>query len=396
MTYQHDHLVVAYGSNLNDEDWSKFCRRNGFPDNLLKFEGIVRLPDYALTFNHYSGSRGGGVANIQWATGHFVEAVLFRTNDEGLRALRRKEGHPTVYRETPVIAIKNDGSEINALTYIVPHKKAHKYERPTREYYDVCKRGYENYDICTKNLSLAASGQKAEPLSAIFTYGTLMRGQPRHDLIAHYEQQNKNVEFVLTGKVQGHLTTNGDFPGLNQRSDQTTHGDLLTVSNIKNVLKTTDRIEGFQSFGSPQNLFRRTLTYVCTGGFEKQLAWVYVFDGHLGKRVPSNDWRVHKRCKLRFYWGLIETYGQFDPTFLDRIDDDWMRFESTSPTVFNGLEQSLCFGRLSERDLAAAAGVYAVWPKEGFMNEITTAYEKEFLTNLEHENAAASCQICYD
>ena len=395
MKYKYEHLVVAYGSNLNDEDWSNFCRRNGFSDNLLQFEGCVRLPDYALTFNHYSNSRGGGAVNIQPDIGHFVEAALFSTSEEGLQALRCKEGHPRVYLETHVIAIKDDGSEVNARTYIVPPNKGQKYERPTREYYEICKRGYENYGLCTKNLSLTASGQKHEPLSTIFTYGTLMRGQPRHDAIAKYERQNKNVELVLTGKVRGHLTTNGDFPGLDQSSDQTTHGDFLRVSNIKDVLETADRIEGFQSFGSPHNLFRRTLTYVCTGGFEPELAWVYAFDGHLGKRVPSNDWRVHTRCKLRFYWGLVETYGQYDPTFFERIDDRKTNAENIDTNFFSGLIQNLCFGKLLERDLAAAAGVYAIWPKEGLISENAEAFEKEFLTHLEYENDAFSRQKCY-
>lgn len=383
---KNTYTYLAYGSNLNENDWKRFCERNGFPTDLLCYKGPVRLPDYQLTSDHYSTSRGGGALNVKPASGHYVDAVAFTTDDKGVEALRLKEGHPFAYVETKVIALEEDGSELEAVTYIVPEEASSNFVAPTREYYEICKEGYEAFGLCTKNLTLASKGEKPEPLSAIFTYGTLMRGQQRHDLIARYDSCSANVDLALTGTVKGCLTTNGSYPGLDQKSDQTTHGDLLRVSNIEEVLNTADSIEGFQTFGSQGNLFRRTLTYVCTGGFEKELAWVYVYDGHLGQEVPSNDWRVHTRCKLRFFWGLLETYGQFDPSFFDRLDEtNNVSISKTDQIHYSGLEQNLCLGRLSERDLASAAGFFRAWPKESFFpyNEHRRDYENTFFRQLE-------------
>ena len=386
MSYKFDHLILAYGSNLNQHDWGKFCKRYGYPVDILQFEEMVKIPDYKLVFDWYSSSRKGGAANIKRAVGHYVEAVLFSTNDQGIKALRQKEGHPYAYLETEVIALKNDGSEVEAKTYIVPQSTQRKYERPTREYYDICKEGYEAYDLCTKNLVLAASGEEPTPLCSLFTYGTLMRGEERHELIVKGDYPRWNIDFALTASVRGKLSTNGRFPGLDQRSEDHTHGDYFCFSNISEVLAITDKIEGFSEFGSNSNFFRRTLTHVNTGGFEEELAWVYVYEKNLGCEIVSNDWRVHNRSKLHFYWALIETYGQYDPTFFGRLDE-----RRTSPsgdtdkTYYGGLEQNLCLGRLSERDLASASGFYSAWPKESWFScsEQKKNYEDKFFKQLD-------------
>ena len=386
MSYKFDHLILAYGSNLNQHDWGKFCMRYGYPVDILQFEETVKIPDYKLVFDWYSSSRKGGAANIKRAVGHYVEAVLFSTNDQGIKALRQKEGHPYAYRETEVIALKNDGSEVEAKTYIVPQSAQRKYERPTREYYDICKEGYEAYDLCTKDLVLAASGEEPTPLCSLFTYGTLMRGEERHELIVKGDYPRWNIDFALTSSVRGKLSTNGRFPGLDQRSEDHTHGDYFCFSNISEVLAITDKIEGFSEFGSNSNLFRRTLTHVNTGGFEEELAWVYVYEKNLGCEIVSNDWRVHNRSKLHFYWALIETYGQYDPTFFGRLDERCTTPSGdTDKTYYRGLEQNLCLGRLSERDLASASGFYSAWPKESWFtrSEQKGNYEDRFFQQLE-------------
>ena len=385
MSYKFNHLILAYGSNLNHHDWGKFCRRHGYPVDILQFEETVKIPDHKLVFDWYSSSRKGGAANIKKAVGHYVDAVLFSTNDQGIQALRQKEGHPYAYLETEVNALRNDGSEVKANTYLVPQSAQRKYERPTREYYDICKEGYEAYGLRTKNLTLAANGEEPVPLCSLFTYGTLMRGEERHELIVRGEYPHWNIDFALTASVRGKLSTNGSFPGLDQRSDDVTHGDYFCFSNISEVLAITDKIEGFTEFGSNSNLFRRTLTHVNTSGFEEELAWVYVYEKNLGREIVSNDWRVHNRSKLRFYWGLIETYGQYDPKFFDRLDERRaIPSGDTDTTYYNGLEQNLCLGRLSECDLAAASDFYSAWPKESCIahNEQRKNYEDKFFEEL--------------
>ena len=130
--------------------------------------------------------------------------------------------------------------------------------------------------MCTKNLVLAASGEEPTPQCSLFTYGTLMRGEERHELILKGDYPRLNVDFALTDSVRGKLSTNGRFPALDQRSDGIKHDDYFCFDNISEVLAITDKIEGFSEFGSKNNLFRRTLTVVSTGRFEDELAWVYV------------------------------------------------------------------------------------------------------------------------
>ena len=120
MKYKYKNLVVAYGSNLCGQDWSSFATRNGIDVECLQFEEVVTIPDYKLAFNTASRTRNGGVLNITKSTGHIVQAGLFSVNQVGLELLRRKEGVPFKYLEENISAIRFDGSEVSAVTYIVP------------------------------------------------------------------------------------------------------------------------------------------------------------------------------------------------------------------------------------------------------------------------------------
>ena len=349
------HLYLAYGSNLNEEDWATFCKNRGYVSQILQFEDVVKIPDYKLVFDWFSKSRNGGVANIKHSKGHYVDAVLFSVDDEGLEALRAKEGHPFAYLEKDIFAIKSDGTEVEAKVYIVPTERSLGYVKPSQEYYQTCKKGYQAYNLSLENLQKAAGGATVEALDALFTYGTLMRGEVRNSLVANFCKLDGNVLFALSGTIRGNLTTNNQFPALDLSCPGNVAGDLMRFKNISEVLNRTDEIEGFKCFGRKENFFRRTLAKVSTGGFEQDLAWVYVFDGSLGSKIISNDWRMHNNKRDSFYKGLLETYGQFDPTFGERL---W----GLSPS--SDVEQMMITGTLSERDIASAAGIWCVWPKE--------------------------------
>ena len=93
------HKVLAYGSNLDTEDWDKFVARYAQTNVIFRSLGKVIIPDYGLVFDKYAHSRKGGVANIRYNKGSIAEAVLFDANDEAIRLLRQKEGHPNHYEE---------------------------------------------------------------------------------------------------------------------------------------------------------------------------------------------------------------------------------------------------------------------------------------------------------
>ena len=368
MNFKREYNVVAYGSNLNADDWEQYCYRNNFSSNCLEFKEVVRIPDYQLTFDKRSRSRHGGVANIRPALGYVVEAVLFTTNEEGLNILRRKEGCPRVYEERELVAIKSDGTEVSTKAYIVPQSRSEGYVKPSRSYYEVCKKGYASYGLSQVQLEQAANGEKLTPLSALFTYGTLMRGESRHHTIADADMHKRNTRCALTGKVKGCLTTNGDFPGLQLQKGGVSNGDWFLFENIEKILRTTDQIEGFQGFGAKNNFFTRTCIEVDTGGFEPSWAWVYVHPKSLGYPITSNDWRMHHRTKLKFFHGLIETYGQFDP-FLGGLRENLTPMiekyqRNSEQLLFSHLEQMLYDETLMERDLARATGFWNAWPKD--------------------------------
>ena len=123
MKYKYEHLVVAYGSNLCEHDLKNFARRHGFRENCIHFEEVVFLPDFELCFDTDSKTRKGGVLNIRKSLGCVTEVGLFSSTSEGLDLLRKKEGHPFKYQEVEVVALKSNGNEIRALTYIVPSNK---------------------------------------------------------------------------------------------------------------------------------------------------------------------------------------------------------------------------------------------------------------------------------
>ena len=139
--------VLAYGSNLDTEDWDKFVARYAQTNVVFESLGKVLIPDYGLVFDKYAHSRKGGVANIRYNKGYIAEAVLFDANDEAIRLLRQKEGHPNHYEEKEIYAVREDGSELKATTYIYPVSRSEKkFVEPSEEYLNICRKGYRNMD----------------------------------------------------------------------------------------------------------------------------------------------------------------------------------------------------------------------------------------------------------
>jgi gamma-glutamylcyclotransferase (GGCT)/AIG2-like uncharacterized protein YtfP len=301
------HKVLAYGSNLDSEDWDKFVARYAQSNVVFRSLGKVLIPDYGLVFDKYAHSRKGGVANIRYNKGSIAEAVLFDANDEAIRLLRQKEGHPNHYEEKEIYALREDGSELKAKTYIYPVSRSEKkFVKPSEEYLDICRKGYRKHGLEVKPLEAAAIYFPIHQLEKVFFYGTLMRGEFRFEAVA-----DMGVESVTRGKVRGSLTTNGSFPGLDlERYENFSEGELFDFyGNIQEILTKTDNIEGFRSFGDPDNYFRRTCAYIDTGDNSRELAWVYTFDGSLGSDVSKNDWRLHT-CTL--YEALDAIIDDFD------------------------------------------------------------------------------------
>ena len=321
MKYKYEHLVVAYGSNLCEHDLKNFARRHGFRENCIHFEEVVFLPDFELCFDTDSKTRKGGVLNIRKSLGCVTEAGLFSSTSEGLELLRKKEGHPFKYQEVEVVALGSNGNEIRALTYIVPSNKTKGFVKPHSDYLKVCKDGFNSRGMDDSDLITAAKGEKVEPRSALFTYGTLMRDENRYHVI-----KDSSVKCALMAQCGGTLSTNGHYPALNLAEGGISWGDYFVSDNIVSLLERTDQIEGFVGFGSEKNLFRRTYVPVDVGRL--RYAWTYVMDKKLDFDIQANDWRTYCGNRLRFIGDIYRSHSETTTNFEERVMSRLWRFAS--------------------------------------------------------------------
>lgn len=121
----------AYGSNLYKPHLK---RRIG---EWLEDSPAV-LTDFRLTFNTFSGSWGGGVADIVRSSGNKVLGAVYLVTEEQLRALDRYEGYPNFYNRKSFNVVSR-GEKLDAVGYFVVRKMG--FVNPSDEYFDVIRMG---------------------------------------------------------------------------------------------------------------------------------------------------------------------------------------------------------------------------------------------------------------
>jgi gamma-glutamylcyclotransferase (GGCT)/AIG2-like uncharacterized protein YtfP len=349
------HKVLAYGSNLDSDDWNKFVKDYAKSAVHFKPKYRVFIPDYVLTFDKYAVTRGGGVANIDRRKGCVVEAMLFEANAEGLRLLRKKEGYPNPqhYDEKEVIAIREDGSEVTAKAYIYkegcPDKE---FVQPSETYLNICRKGYKKHGLWLDPLETAAMGNSSYHLDSLFVYGSLMRGESRYPTLS-----SKKIHSVVSGHIFGGLTTNGKFPGLDLRLEGNfTKGEFFTFDNFSEVIAETDKIEGFYSFGDERNLFRRTCVLVDVGDIGQKLAWVYVYDGPLGASVFKNDWRLYTGNKFQALKAIVNDFIMYDGHLGRKLANEFPHHKNRKCYSANEIVEMLDNEVIEERKLYKLTG----------------------------------------
>lgn len=112
--------VFAYGSNMNVEDLLGWFRDRGYLEAEIQEVQPAALIGYRLAWNYYSKGRCGGAANIEPAAGQELPGLALKINDAALRAIDRKEGHPTFYTrgDHPLRVRLAAGGEVEAWVYI--------------------------------------------------------------------------------------------------------------------------------------------------------------------------------------------------------------------------------------------------------------------------------------
>lgn len=347
----------AYGSNLNTQDWHRWCRERGFPEGLLHPLFPAFLPDRGLAFTVHSSSRQGGVLDIVPRLGHLVEGVVFEVAEGGWAALDQKEGAPSFYRALDMEVLTFDGEAHPVRTYeVLPHLRR-SHVQPSEAYLATVRKGYEAHSLSPRHLETAAQGKIADAaLNNLFAYGTLMRGECRFHVLA------AQVEVALLAESRGVLQDLGAYPGMQLDAEglHWVQGDFFKLSNLS-VLADLDRIEGFPGFTAAGGLFRRRLTDVGMTDGRVRPAWVYVLAEEGGADpILSGSWRCHLGRQDTFTATLAEAHivGR-EKTIIQCLQARWTLAVPAEvgecnllPWVVDALNQ----GTLSERQLAQASG----------------------------------------
>jgi gamma-glutamylcyclotransferase (GGCT)/AIG2-like uncharacterized protein YtfP len=291
-------MYFAYGSNLDDEDWSRFCEKHSISADCISPIGPAFLPDHELIFNVYSSTRGGGALNIKEQLGSYICGALFEVGDVGWQALDLKEGvEERVYRRVDKHVLIPNGSSIHAVTYEVLPESQSDFVDPTAAYVQAVRRGLKRFNFSEKRLIAAAADQQfPDAEMGIFTYGTLMSGECHHAKV-------ESLGFVrhMDASANGLLyASEFDYPMMDiseNKIQKIIKGELFYFSDLSQTIHTLDRLEGFSGFGVNHNEYNRTLINVTPRDEAQTLAWCYVARdlSAATKEITSGSWKQYRK-----------------------------------------------------------------------------------------------------
>ncbi len=150
-------FYIAYGSNLHIEQMQERCKD-------AELLGTATLTDHCL---EYRGSVGRAYLTIKQSpmgTGESLPLAVWLTSAEDELALDDYEDYPELYYKTAYkvnldevfpefTKVFKQGDVITAYTYVMQEDKIP--ARPTDEYIEVCKAGYDNFGFNKKILDEA-------------------------------------------------------------------------------------------------------------------------------------------------------------------------------------------------------------------------------------------------
>ena len=280
-------LYFGYGSNLDPDHWRAWCRERGFDPSGLVPRCRGFLPDYELVFRRASRRWGGGAADLRARPGSAVPGVIFEADSEAMRALDAKEGSGSVYERITAVALDDEGSVHEVVSYQLLENRRVPDLAPSDLYLATILRGLEAFGLPTEPLERAAMRGRAEPaLDHVFVYGTLLRGgRSHHRLVEH------GAERVAPATIAGRLYNLGRYPGLVRGMDPV-RGELYRIRDAA-VFATLDAWEDFDGYGAESSSYLRVVREVTSLHGPPVWAWVYRYVGDLdaASLIPSGDWR---------------------------------------------------------------------------------------------------------
>jgi len=145
----------AYGSNLNARAVAEWCRHHRMRPPPLKGGRPAVLDNYRLGFPIYSEYWGGGIADIVYDPGKYVQGVLFDLTEADLAVLDRKVGRKLdasgrevgTYKRIEVkVAPLGRGEPVAAVTYQGTNVDRF-HIPPTQHYIDLIIQGAYSYGL---------------------------------------------------------------------------------------------------------------------------------------------------------------------------------------------------------------------------------------------------------
>lgn len=119
-------------------------------------------------------------------------------------------------------------------------------------------------------------------MDAIFVYGTLMRGESHHDLLAGASPMR-----ILPARALGCMIRVGPYAAMVD-GDDIIRGEYVEFESMDKLLPRLDEVEGDE--------YGRERIVVEVDGEGVKPAWVYRWRGTLqdGPRIESGDWRKYQ------------------------------------------------------------------------------------------------------
>lgn len=148
-------VVFAYGSNLDPVQMIARCPS-------ARLLGEARLPGARLAFVGYSRGRGGAVATVSRAHGHFVPGLIWHVSHADLHTLDEYEGAPTTYYRRRWSVMRADGSTVKAHVY---RHRSPVLGLPHPDYFSIIARVYvaRRFPTAPLESALRLSGVKLKP-----------------------------------------------------------------------------------------------------------------------------------------------------------------------------------------------------------------------------------------
>ena len=264
-------LYFAYGSNMDDAQMVRRCPS-------AERVGRAFLEDHKLGFVGRSHTwYGRGVATAVPADGERLPGVLWRVEGPHFRALDRCEGVPTSYVRERLPVVRRGAYE-PAHVYFANSPVAN---GPSFIYADVIRKAHRRIGVPAAVLRDAVETTISLATTRIFVYGTLMRGEGNHRLLAGA----KRIGAARTAP-QFLFVSLGGFPGLVRGGDLSVRGELYDVG--VGTLHDLDRLEGHPHFYRRQPIAlddgARAIAYLLTAGQVRGR-----------ERIASGDWRKAQR-----------------------------------------------------------------------------------------------------